>query len=158
MKRVKFMLSAVMIALLCATGSASAKETTKYTGTVYGHPVIHLMPLGNGDGIVIVEITGIVALSGNPPTVNTLSCSGMGLQKVNNNITTNFYCNVKENTEDSFDIKGLASEINGKSSGSFDVVGGSGKWSGATGKGKFLRVLQTEAGNKTVMEMSITVP
>ena len=96
MKRIKFMLSAVMFTLLCTTGSASAKETTKYTGTVYGNPVVHLMPLGNGDGILIVEITGVVALSGNPPTVNTLSCSGMGLQKVNNNITTNFYCNVKE--------------------------------------------------------------
>ena len=58
----------------------------------------------------------------------------------------------------SFDFKGNAAEADGKSKGSFDVIGGSGKWAGATGKGKFKRIMQTDTGTKTVLEVEITTP
>jgi len=147
---------ALLFALLCISTSAFAGETTKYTGTVYATPVKHLMPLGNGDAVLVVELAGIVALSDNPPTLGTLVCTGMGLQKADNTTSTNFYCNIKQNDADSFDFKGNASEADGKSKGSFDVVGGSGKWAGATGKGKFKRVSKSDAGTKTVIEIEIT--
>jgi len=113
------------------------------------------MPLGNGEGVLIMQSSGIVAMSGEPPTIQALSCSGMGLQKLDESTTTDFYCNLKENTEDSFDIKGTAGNETG---GEFDVIGGSGKWAGATGKGKFVSVIQSEEGNKNVFEVEITVP
>lgn len=147
---------ALLFALLCISTSAFAGETTKYTGTVYATPVKHLMPLGNGDAVLVVELAGIVALSDNPPTLGTLVCTGMGLQKADNTTSTNFYCNIKQNDADSFDFKGNASEADGKSKGSFDVVGGSGKWAGATGKGKFKRVSKSDVGTKTVIEIEIT--
>ena len=148
-----------LFALLFITSSAFAGQTAKYTGTVYASPVKHLMPLGNGDAVLIIEVAGIVALSGNPPTMGTLTCSGMGLQKADNNLSTDFYCNIKENGEDSFDLKGKATETaDGQSQGSFDVVGGSGKWANATGKGKFNRLMKTDAGTKTVLEVEIKVP
>ncbi len=148
-----------LFALLFITSSAFAGQTAKYTGTVYASPVKHLMPLGNGDAVLIIEVAGIVALSGNPPTMGTLTCSGMGIETPDENTTTDFYCNIKENGEDSFDLKGKATETaDGQSQGSFDVVGGSGKWANATGKGKFNRILKTETGTKTVLEVEINVP
>jgi hypothetical protein len=116
------------------------------------------MPLGNGDAVLIIELAGIVALSDNPPTLSTLACTGMGLQKADNATSTDFYCNLKQNDEDSFDFKGNATESDGKSKGSFDVIGGSGKWANATGKGKFKRTLKTEGGSKSVLEVEISVP
>ncbi len=148
-----------LFALLFITSSAFAGQTAKYTGTVYASPIKHLMPLGNGDAVLIIEVAGIVALSGNPPTMGTLTCSGMGIETPDENTTTDFYCNIKENGEDSFDLKGKATETaDGQSQGSFDVVGGSGKWANATGKGKFNRLLKTDAGTKTVLEVEIKVP
>jgi len=148
-----------LFALLFITTSAFAGQTTKYIGTVYATPVKHLMPLGNGDAVLIIEIAGIVALSDNPPTLSALTCSGMGLEKADSSTSTDFYCNIKASDEDSFDLKGKATETaDGQSQGSFDVVGGSGKWANATGKGKFNRILKTETGTKTVLEVEINVP
>jgi len=158
MKKVNILLRPAIAFLVLISCPLYAAETTKYTGTVYASPVRHLMPLGNGDAVLAIELAGIVALSDNPPTLATLVCTGMGLQKADNSTSTDFYCNIKQNDEDSFDFKGKATEIDGKSKGSFDVVGGSGKWAGATGKGKFKRLMKTDTGTKTVLEVEITTP
>jgi hypothetical protein len=154
MNKSNFFLQIIVIGLLVTT-TAYAGQTTRYTGTVYATPVKNLMPLGNGDGVVIMQSSGIVAMSGEPPTIHALSCAGMGLQKHDESITSQFYCNLKESTEDSFDIKGHAGDETG---GEFDVIGGSGKWTGAKGKGKFVRIIESEEGNKNVFEVEITVP
>jgi hypothetical protein len=80
----------------------------------------------------------------------------MGLQKADNSTSTDFYCNLKQNDEDSFDFKGTSAEADGKSKGSFDIVGGSGKWAGASGKGKFKRVAESDVGAKSIIEIEIT--
>ncbi len=158
MKLTSLLVKKTILFLIFIYSSSLAAETTKYTGTVSGQPVKHLMPLGNGDAVLMIESSGIIALSGNPPTINTMTCSGLGYQNVDNKTTTDFYCNIKENDEDSFDLKGIATEENGEADGKFDVIGGSGKWKGATGKGKFIRLEKTDAGNKTYLEMEITTP
>ena len=43
-------------------------------------------------------------------------------------------------------------------SGAFDVIRGSGKWSQAKGKGKFIQVIKTPDGSKNVFEMEIITP
>ena len=55
---------------------------------------------------------------------------------------------------------GSATEViaSDETGGAFDVIGGSGKWAGATGNGKFVRVIQSDEGNKNVFEVEITVP
>ena len=159
MKKVNILLKPAIVFLVLISCSLYAAETTKYTGTVYARPVKHLMPLGNGDAVLIIEVAGVVALSGNPPSMATLSCSGMGLQKTDSSTSADFYCNMKENEEDSFDFKGKSSETaDGKSQGTFDVVGGSGKWKDATGKGKFVRIEKSGDANKTSFVMDITTP
>ena len=80
----------------------------------------------------------------------------MPVQTADNSTSTDFYCNIKQNDADSFDFKGNAAEADGKSKGSFDVVGGSGKWAGATGKGRFKRVMESDVGSKSVVEIEIT--
>ena len=148
-----------LFALLFITTSTFAGQTTKYTGTVYATPVKHLMPLGNGDAVLVIEITGIVALSGNPPIVSDLDCSGMGIETPDGTTTTDFYCNIEASDKDSFDLKGKSTETaDGQSQGSFDVIGGSGKWANATGKGKFNRIQKTDTKSKTALEVEITVP
>ncbi len=158
MKKEKLLLQTAMTLLVFVAYPLSAAETTKYTGTVFASPVKHLMPLSNGDAVLMIESSGIMALSGNPPTINTISCSGMGYQTVDNKTTTDFYCNIKENDSDSLDLKGKATDKGNESDGSFDVIGGSGKWKGASGKGKFIRLEKSAGANKTFLEIEVTTP
>jgi len=158
MKKEKLLLQITITLLVFVAYPLSAAETTKYTGTAFGSPVKHLMPLGNGDAILMIESSGVLALSGNPPTLNTLTCSGMGYQTVDNKTTTDFYCNIKENDSDSLDLKGKATEKGDESDGSFKVIGGSGKWKGATGKGKFIRLEKSGDASKTFVEIEVTTP
>ena len=149
----KFLQTALLVVLFLSN-SVYAGQTSKYTGTVYSTPVKVLMPLGNGDGVLLMQSAGVVAM-GDPPAMHALSCSGMGLEKADENTTTDFYCNIQESDEDSFDIKGT---VGGEGAGNFDVIGGSGKWSGATGRGEFVRVEEAKKGNKTVFQVELTVP
>jgi hypothetical protein len=131
-----------------------AAETMKYTGTIHATSVKSLMPLANGDGVLLVEAAGIAALSGNPPSVLAVKCSGMGIVDTESKANTDFYCSFSESDEDGFDVKGNVKEDNG----SFDVIGGSGKWTKAKGKGKFIQVIKTSSGSKNVFELEITTP
>ena len=158
MKKEKLFMQTAMTLLVFVAYPLSAAETTKYTGTVFASPVKHLMPLSNGDAVLMIESSGIMALSGNPPTLNTLTCSGMGYQTVENETTTDFYCNIKENDTDSLDLKGKATGNGNESDGSFSVIGGSGKWKGASGKGKFIRLEKSAGANKTFLEIEVTTP
>ena len=150
-----YLLQTLFLVGLTISINVYAEQTSKYTGTVYATPVKSLMPLGNGDGVLIMQSSGIVAMSGDPPTIHALSCSGMGLEKPDETTTTDFYCSLKETPEDSFDVKGT---LDGVGSGTFDVIGGSGKWAGATGKGEFVRMVESEKNNKSVLQVEITVP
>jgi hypothetical protein len=142
-----------LILLMLITNPVIA-ETNKYTGTLHANSVKSLMPLANGDGVLLVEAAGVAALSGTPPSVLTVKCSGMGIVDSDSKANTDFYCSFSESDEDGFDVKGTVEE----ETGSFDIIGGSGKWSKAKGKGKFTQVTKTPAGSKNVFEMEITTP
>jgi len=155
MSKLTILFQATLLVVLFLSNNVYAGQTTEYTGTVYSTPVKSLMPLGNGDGVLVMQTSGTVAMSGNPPTMHTITCTGMGLEKPDEITTMDFYCNLRENPEDSFDIKGTAGS---EGAGSFDVIGGSGKWAGATGKGEFVRVKETEQNNSSVFQLQLTVP
>ena len=129
-------------------------ETTKYTGTIQANSVKSLMPLANGDGVLLVEAAGVAALSGTPPSVLAVKCSGLGIVDTESKAKTDFYCSFTESNEDGFDVKGTVEE----QTGAFNVIGGSGKWAKAKGKGKFTQVIRTPKGSKNVFEMEITTP
>ena len=148
-----YKISLIILVSLVLSNPVTA-ETTKYTGTIHASPVISLMPLANGDGVLLVETSGIAALSGNPPSVLAVKCSGMGIVDENSKAKTDFYCSFKETEDDGFDVKGTVED----DIGAFDVVGGSGKWAKAKGKGEFVQVIKTPKGSKNVFEMEITTP
>ena len=145
--------SLILLMTMSFINSVTA-ETTKYTGTIHANSVKNLMPLANGDGVLLVEASGIAALSGNPPSVMAVKCSGMGIVDSESKAKTDFYCSFIESEKDGFDIKGVVKE----DAGAFDVIGGSGKWAKAKGKGKFVQVIRTPDGSKNVFEMEITTP
>ncbi|MGH8120676.1 MAG: hypothetical protein ACRESK_08690 [Gammaproteobacteria bacterium] len=160
MSKLNFFKQTLILVLLVITNNVVAGQTSKHTGTVYATPVKNLMPLGNGDGVLLMQSSGIVAMSGDPPTIHAITCAGMGLEKPDESITSEFFCTLKENDKDSFDIKGKSTDQKDgeMDTGEFEVIGGSGKWAGATGKGTFIRVIQSEEGNKNIFEVEITVP
>jgi hypothetical protein len=145
--------SLILLMTMSFINSVTA-ETTKYTGTIHANSVKNLMPLANGDGVLLVEASGIAALSGSPPSVLAVKCSGMGIVDAESKAKTDFYCSFTESEEDGFDIKGIIEE----ETGAFDVIGGSGKWTKAKGKGKFVQIIRTAKGSKNVFEMEITTP
>jgi len=130
-------------------------ENIKYTGTVYGASVQSLMPLGNGDGVVITEVAGVSAMSGNPPSLFGFTCAGMGIADEEGKGDIDIYCTFKENENDSFDLKGTVKQGAAK----LKVIGGSGKYAGATGKGTYKRTDQAKSGSmgasKGLIEVSI---
>lgn len=148
---------AMLASLVLVTGNAFA-ETTKYSGTVIGTPIKALMPLGSGDGVILTQFAGVVSLSDNPPSLNSINCVAMGVQDVENRASADFYCNIKQSDTDSFDLKGTAKEAGGNNTGKFKVIGGSGKWASATGKGEFVRVEKGAVANKTHIKLEIKTP
>ncbi len=152
-----YFVKAMLASLVLVSGNALA-DTTKYNGTIIGTPIKALMPLGNGDGVVLTQFAGIVSLSENPPSLGSINCVGMGLQNVENKTNADFYCNIKQSDADSIDIKGTVKDTGADSGGKFKVIGGSGKWASASGKGEFVRVEKGETANKTHIKMEIKTP
>jgi hypothetical protein len=125
------------VLLLAAQGAAA--DSIEYTGRIYADRSANLLPLANGNGAMTVEVVGVAAMSGNPPSLFKLGCAGLGLVDKEGEATVEVYCTFYESETDAFDLKGKVH----KGEGSFDVIGGSGRFAGATGTAKFKR---NEAG------------
>ena len=131
----------VLVMLILSTNTVmAAQETLK--GRLYSVTTQNLMPLGNGEGAISVLVQGVVAMGGDSPSLYGVNCVGVGLQDLKDKVTSTFYCTFKSNEEDRFDVKGKV--IDGK--GDLEIIGGSGKYAGATGKGKYQRLADGEEG------------
>ena len=113
----------------------AAAETLEYSGRVYAERVAQLLPLGSGTGILTMHAVGLVAMSGDPPSIFSLICSGLGIQNPEDVTTTEVYCNLAEDAANSFDLHGNFKD----GAGEVKVIGGNGRFAGATGSGKFKR-------------------
>lgn len=133
-------LLACVFLLVAAQGAAA--ETIELTGRVYADRAANLLPLGNGDGAMTVQASGVVAMSGNPPSLFALGCAGLGLVDKEGEATMDVYCSLTEDGENAFDLKGRVH----KGEGTFDVIGGSGRFAGATGKATYKRLGDASSG------------
>ncbi|OGT82524.1 MAG: hypothetical protein A3H91_03560 [Gammaproteobacteria bacterium RIFCSPLOWO2_02_FULL_61_13] len=115
--------------------AATAGETQEYTGRVYADRTSTLLPLGNGTGVMSIQVSGISTMSGNPPSVFLMRCAGLGLVDAEGKAASDVYCTFDESDNDTFDVKGKLVE----GEGMLEVIGGSGRFAGATGSGKFQR-------------------
>ena len=68
--------------------------------------------------------------------------------------TADVYCTFRANEQDSFDVK-AKTESKG---GTAEVIGGRGKWAGATGTARMNRTSQAENGGTYTFELKITTP
>jgi hypothetical protein len=144
----------ILFSALMTVGAGAAAETSKFTGTTAASVTKSIMRLGNGGSVVRASSSGVAAISTSPPTLLEMNCEGLGLIDGNNSYSADFYCTFKANDTDSFDLKGTDTPQGGKAT----VIGGSGKWNGATGSGTFTRTSSTETSSATNFEISITTP
>ena len=83
-----------------------------------------------------------------------IRCNGLGVVGTNGKYAADFYCNLAENDTDRFDLKGEDTEKGGKAT----IIGSSGKWKGATGKGTFDPIEVNETSSKSMIKLRITTP
>ncbi|MCZ6526084.1 MAG: hypothetical protein O6928_05935 [Gammaproteobacteria bacterium] len=127
-------LSVAAFLLMAVTNSVLAAQTEKLSGRMYGESVRSQLPLGNGDAVLSLTASGLVAMSESPPAMYGFACVGMGLVDEESKSKVDIYCTFIRNDEDRFDIKGRMGE---DKSAKLKIIGGSGIYEGATGKGTY---------------------
>jgi hypothetical protein len=114
------------------------------------------MPLANGNTVATAAALGSAAMSSKEtenPVLLDMKCSGMGLLD-DTSTSLVYYCTFVENDVDQFDVKGIETP----EGSSAEVIGGSGKWAGATGSGKFDRTATSETSSTSTFELTIETP
>jgi len=141
-------------AVMLASSMVSAGETVIYKGTGTYQVMRAVLPLANG-GAAIQHSNNIVA-SIEPSESGFIfgDCAGLGYLTVEGSYSGDIYCTFTETGDDSFDIKGTGEG----GSGTVVVIGGSGKWMGATGTGRIERKYAAENRGTYEYEFSITTP
>ncbi len=148
------MLALALLLLATAFAEISAGEKKTYTGSgrVFGSETS--MTLGNGNIVKMLRSEGIATISTNPPSLLDMKCVGMGLLTTDNQYTGEYYCTLSENDTDSIDIQGK----DDAKGGTANVIGGSGKWKGATGGGDFKLVSTNNDLSTFTYKLTITIP
>ncbi len=142
-----------LMATLIMAGTVSAGTKT-YNGTGNFESQNLTMTLGNGNTVYSAQSQGIATISTDPPTLLNAKCMGLGLITGENAFGAKVYCTFSHNDNDSFDL--LADS--GPKGGTAKIIGGSGKWDGATGSVQFIRTSTRENGGSFSYEMTITTP
>jgi hypothetical protein len=152
----KHRLAAGALALTVVVANAWAAEPVTYTGSGNYVAKQDLMPLQNGDAVILGTAQGAVAISTAPPMVLDVRCSGMGLSRAGGDYGSVIYCAFADpvNRDDGFDVKG----VERGDQTSLEVVGGSGKWVGASGSGSLHKTTNWTNGGAFRFEITIAVP
>lgn len=131
-------------------------ETVTYTGSGSVKGFEMLMPLIDGESVVTAASNGMVAVSTTPPSILAVQCSAMGLMDAENNLNLDYYCRLRDTHtgENAIVLKGLETP----ESNAVEVIGGSGQWAGATGKGTIQHVAGDDTGSQFTMEITVTTP
>ena len=144
----------VLFGLMLAAGSALAGETSSYTGSGTYTAQKLTLTLGNGDIVFSGWNESIAAISTDPPTLLSGKCVGLGRVTAEDELSNDIYCTFRANDADAFDIKGHSDSAGGKG----EVIGGSGRWEGATGTVRMSRTSQSEDSGSFTFELDITTP
>ena len=154
MKNLTTMLAFALLLLAIPFAEISAGEKKTYTGSgrVFGSETS--MTLGNGNIVKMLRSEGIATISTIPPSLLDMKCVGMGLLTTDNQYKGEYYCTLSENDADSLDIQGKEDTKGGTA----NVIGGSGKWKGATGGGDFKLVSTNNDLSTFTYKLTITIP
>ncbi len=139
---------------LLALGPAAAGETVSYNGSGAYTAQKLTMTLGNGDMVFTAWNEGMATISTDPPILLFGRCMGLGLIDISDAYIADVYCTFRANDEDSFDVKARS----GTDGGRGEVIGGSGRWAGATGAIRMTRTSQQENSGTYTFEVELTTP
>lgn len=147
-------LSSLAVGLAFACSSATAAETVTYSGTGTYVVTRSLLPLASG-GAAIQQVNDVVATI-EPSETGFIygDCAGLGYLSPEEEFSVDVYCTFAENGEDRFDLKGHGSH----GEGAVEIIGGSGKWTGATGTGTLKRRFAEGNRGTYEYEFKITTP
>ena len=145
-------LALLLVSVPLAEIEAGEKVTYTGSGRVFGSETS--MTLGNGNIVKMLRSEGIATISTNPPSLLDMKCVGMGLLTTDNQYKGEYYCTLSENDADSLDIQGTEDAKRGTAS----VIGGSGKWKGATGGGDFKLVSTNDDLSTFTYKLTVTIP
>lgn len=145
--------------LACATvmlmsPTVSAAETVTYKGMGTYEVMRAVLPLANGGAAVQTSNNVVATIEPSESGFIFGDCAGLGYLTVEGSYSGAVYCTFTETGNDSFDLKAVTQD----DSGSVEIIGGSGKWTGATGKGSVKRKYTAENGGSYLYEFSITTP
>lgn len=148
-------LIAMMLGTLVCPPAIAATETYQGSGTYDGN--VLQMTLANGETVTGVRVDALATISTSPPALLYGRCMGMGLippEGEENRYAAEFYCTFRLNEQDAFDFKGI-DKVGGIS---VEIIGGSGKWAGATGTGTLERIRKEAGKGDFSYELAITTP
>ncbi len=147
-------LSSLAAGMVLMSVAVHAGETVTYQGKGTYFATRALLPLASGGAGVIV--TNDVVATIEPSDTGFLfgECAGVGYLPAEGQITSNVYCAFKETGEDSLDVH-LAVEGD---KAKVTVLGGSGKWAGATGSGTVARTFEASNRGGYTYEWTVKTP
>ena len=151
------MLGKALLFLLTATGvcaSASAGETVTYRGTGSYVVTRTVLPLASGGAAVHLINDTIATIAPSESGFIYGDCAGLVFLPPTGNPSTSVYCTFNETGDDSFDLHARGDGT----SGSVEIIGGSGKWAGATGSGTIKKKWAQDARGTYEYEFKIATP
>jgi len=119
--------------ILLAAAAGAPAETTTYTGSATYTAHRELLPLSNGGAAVHVtnRVVGTISPSDSGGFIFG-DCAGLAYLSPEGEVSIDNICTFREDDENAFTLRGKAGIEGGEST----IVGGTGKWAGATGSGK----------------------
>ena len=145
--------TALACALVC--GAVWAGETVTYKGTGIFVSTRLAMPLASGGAAV--HLTNDIVATIEPSEIGFMTgdCAGLGHVSADGEYSVNALCSFAVSATDAFDVKAMVKPDAG---GEVEIIGGSGKWQGATGAGTIKpRYSEGERGS-FYYEFEITTP
>ena len=151
------MLGRVLFLMVTATsfcGAVSAGEPVTYRGT--GNYVVTRMVLPMANGGAAVQLVNDTSATISPSESGFIfgDCAGLAYLSPKGDTSTNVYCTFRELGEDSFDLHARGDGT----SGSVEIIGGSGKWAGATGTGTIKKKWAQDQRGTYEYEFMISTP
>jgi len=122
--------------LLAVLGASAGAETVTFTGSATYTAQRELLPLSNGGAAVHVtnRVIGTLSPSDSSGFI-TGDCAGLAYISPQGDVSIDNLCTFMENDEDGFTLRGRAGVEGGKS----EIIGGTGRFEGATGQGRMRR-------------------
>ena len=117
--------------VLLLAGVSAQGETVTYRGMGTYQVIRTLMPLANGGAAIHLSNDIVATIEPSESGFIFGDCAGIGFLSPESRYSAQLYCTFTETGNDAFDLKAVMDDQHG----TIEIIGGSGKWQGATGAG-----------------------